>query len=90
MINCHAYFSFLFRTHDCYKIIKVTSSTTTAEVIAKALADFGLTNVKAEEYSLVEVLLISNISYSDRILQPNEHPLQVLREQRKVNYQNQT
>ena len=53
-------FSMLFysdipRTHDCFKVIRVTSSSTTSEVIAKALADFGLQNVKAEKYSLVEV-----------------------------------
>jgi hypothetical protein len=63
----------------------VTSSSTTAEVIAKALADFGLQNVKAEKYSLVEVSLISNVNYTDRILEPNEYPLHVLRQQRKVN-----
>lgn len=73
------------RTHDCFKVIKVTSSSTTSEVIAKALSDFGLTNVNAEKYSLVEVLLISNVNYTDRILEPNEYPLHVLRQQRKVN-----
>jgi hypothetical protein len=77
----------LNRTHDCFKVIRVTSSSTTAEVIAKALADFGLQNVKAEKYSLVEVSLISNVNYNytDRILEPNEYPLHVLRQQRKVN-----
>ena len=65
-------------------MIQVTSSSTTSDVIGKALTDFGLTNVKAEEYSLVEVLLISNINYTDRILEPNEYPLHVLRQQRKV------
>lgn len=54
------------------------------EVIAKALAAFGITNVTAEKYSLVEVLLISNVNYTDRILEPNEYPLHVLRQQRKV------
>ncbi|CAF1274389.1 unnamed protein product [Rotaria sordida] len=73
----------ILKTHDCFKVIKVTSSTTTTEVIAKALADFGLTNVNAEKYSLVEVLLISNVNYTDRILEPNEYPLHVLRQQRK-------
>jgi hypothetical protein len=63
----------------------VTSSSTTSEVIAKALSDFGLNNVNAESYSLVEVLLISNVNYTDRILEPNECPLHVLRQQRKVN-----
>ena len=53
-------------------------------MIAKALSDFGLTNVAAEKYSLVEVLLISNVNYTDRILEPNEYPLNVLRQQRKV------
>lgn len=72
------------RTHDCFKVIKVTSSSTTAEVISKALNDFGLTNVKAEDYLLVEVLLISNVNYRNRVLQTNEFPLQVLREQRRV------
>ena len=62
----------------------MTSSSTTSEVIAKALADFGLHNVKAEKYSLVEVSLISNVNYTDRILEPNEYPLHVLRQQRKV------
>jgi hypothetical protein len=75
---------FCNRTHDCFKVIKVTSSSTTTEVIAKALAEFGLQNVKAEKYSLVEVLLISNVNYTDRILEPNENPLNVLRQQRKV------
>ncbi len=77
----------LNRTHDCFKVIRVTSSSTTTEVIAKALADFGLQNVKAEKYSLVEVSLISNVNYNytDRILEPNEYPLHVLRQQRKVN-----
>ena len=74
----------MYRTHDGFKSIKVTSTTTTAEVIAKALADFGLHNAKAEKYSLVEVLLISNVNYTDRILEPNECPLHVLRQQRKV------
>ncbi len=69
-------------------MIRVTSSTTTSEVIAKALSDFGLTNVTAEKYSLVEVLLISNVNYTDRILEPNEYPLHVLRQQRKVENQN--
>lgn len=77
------YFGF-FRTHDFFKVIRVTSSSTTSEVIAKALADFGLHNVKAEKYSLVEVSLISNVNYTDRILEPNEYPLHVLRQQRKV------
>lgn len=72
------------RTQDDCKVIKVTSSTTTLEVIAKALAAFGITNVTAEKYSLVEVLLISNVNYTDRILEPNEYPLHVLRQQRKV------
>jgi hypothetical protein len=62
----------------------VTSSSTTSNVIAKALSDFGLTNVKAEEYSLVEILLISNANYTDRILEPDEYPLHILRQQRKV------
>ena len=53
-------------------------------MIAKALADFGLHNVKAEKYSLVEVSLISNVNYTDRVLEPNEYPLHVLRQQRKV------
>lgn len=74
---------YLNRTHDYFKVIKITSSTTTSEVIAKALADFGLTNVTAEKYSLVEVCLISNVNYTDRILEPNEYPLHVLRQQRK-------
>jgi len=74
----------LLRTHDGFKTIRVTSSTTTSEVIAKALVDFGLHNVRAEKYSLVEVLLISNVNYTDRILEPNEYPLHVLRQQRKV------
>jgi hypothetical protein len=65
-------------------VIKVTSSSTTPEVIAKALSDFGLNNVNAEEYSLVEVLLISNANYTDRVLEPDEYPLHVLRQQRKV------
>ncbi|CAF3955054.1 unnamed protein product [Rotaria magnacalcarata] len=73
----------ILKTHDCFKVIKVTSSSTTSEVIAKALSDFGLTNVNAEKYSLVEVLLISNVNYTDRILEPNEYPLHVLRQQRK-------
>ncbi|CAF4929352.1 unnamed protein product, partial [Rotaria sp. Silwood1] len=73
----------ILKTHDCFKVIKVTSSSTTTEVIAKALSDFGLTNVNAEKYSLVEVLLISNVNYTDRILEPNEYPLHVLRQQRK-------
>ncbi|CAF4103107.1 unnamed protein product [Rotaria sp. Silwood2] len=73
----------ILKTHDCFKVIKVTSSSTTSEVIAKALLDFGLTNVNAEKYSLVEVLLISNVNYTDRILEPNEYPLHVLRQQRK-------
>ncbi|CAF3422029.1 unnamed protein product [Rotaria sp. Silwood1] len=73
----------ILKTHDCFKVIKVTSSSTTTEVIAKALSDFGLTNVNAEKYSLVEVLLISNVNYTDRILEPNEYPLNVLRQQRK-------
>ncbi|CAF5135720.1 unnamed protein product, partial [Rotaria sp. Silwood1] len=64
----------ILKTHDCFKVIKVTSSSTTTEVIAKALSDFGLTNVNAEKYSLVEVLLISNVNYTDRILKPNEYP----------------
>ena len=55
-------------------------------MIAKALVDFGLTNVNAEKYSLVEVLFISNINFTDRILEPNEYPLHVLQQQRKVNY----
>ncbi len=63
----------------------MTSSTTTSEVIAKALADFGIQNVKPEKYSLVEVSLISNVNYTDRILEPNDYPLHVLRQQRKVN-----
>lgn len=69
-------------------MIKVTSSSTTSEVIGKALMEFGLTNGKAEEYSLVEVLLISNVNYTDRVLEPNEYPLHVLRQQRKVNERN--
>jgi diacylglycerol kinase (ATP) len=73
----------ILKTHDYFKVIKVTSSTTTSEVIAKALSDFGLTNVTAEKYSLAEVLLISNVNYTDRILEPNEYPLNVLRQQRK-------
>jgi hypothetical protein len=77
---------FVNRTHDYFKVIKVTSSTTTSEVIAKALSDFGLTNVTAEKYSLAEVLLISNVNYTDRILEPNEYPLNVLRQQRKVKH----
>lgn len=72
------------RTEDYFKVIKVTSSSTTSEVIAKTLMEFGLNNVKAEEYSLVEVLLISNVNYTDRVLGPNEYPLHVLRQQRKV------
>lgn len=72
------------RTYDGCKVIKVTSSTTTSEVIAKALADFGIQNVSADKYSLVEVLLISNSNFTDRVLQPNEYPLRVLRQQRKV------
>lgn len=78
--------SSIHRTHDCFKVIKVTSSSTTSEVIAKALSDFGLTNVNADKYSLVEVLLISNVNYTDRVLEPNEYPLHVLRQQRKVNH----
>ncbi len=77
-------FIFRNRTHDGFKVIKVTSSSTTSEVIAKALADFGLHNVNAEKYSLVEVLLISNVNYTDRILEHNVYPLHVLRQQRKV------
>jgi hypothetical protein len=65
----------------------VTSSSTTSEVIAKALSDFGLNNVNAESYSLVEVLLISNVNYTDRILESTEYPLHVLRQQRKVKYE---
>lgn len=65
-------------------MIKVTSTSTTSEVIARALADFGIYNVNADKYSLVEVLLISNVNYTDRILEPNECPLNVLRQQRKV------
>lgn len=75
---------FFSRTHDGFKVIKVTSSSTTSEVIARALADFGIQNVNAEKYSLVEVLLISNVNYTDRILEPDECPLHVLRQQRKV------
>jgi hypothetical protein len=67
-------------------VIKVTSSTTTSEVITKALLDFGLTNVTAEKYSLVEVSLISNVNYTDRVLEPNVYPLNVLRQQRKVKH----
>ncbi|CAF1103121.1 unnamed protein product [Adineta steineri] len=73
----------ILKTHDGYKVIKVTSSSTTSEVIAKALADFGIHNANAEKYSLVEVLLISNVNYTDRILEPHEYPLHVLRQQRK-------
>jgi len=73
----------ILKTHNSFKVIKVTSSSTTSEVIARALSDFGLTNVNAEKYSLVEVLLISNVNYTDRILEPNEYPLHVLRQQRK-------
>ena len=57
---------------------------TASEVIAKALADFGLTNIDTDKYWLVEVLLISNVNYTDRILESNEHPFHVLRQQRKV------
>ncbi|CAF0745435.1 unnamed protein product [Adineta steineri] len=73
----------ILKTHDGFKSIRITSANTTLEVIAKALTDFGLHNVSAEKYSLVEVLLISNVNYTDRILEPNEYPLQVLRTQRK-------
>ncbi|UJR14166.1 hypothetical protein I4U23_001161 [Adineta vaga] len=73
----------ILKTHDGFKVIKVTSSSTTSEVIAKALTDFGIRNVNAEKYSLVEVLLISNVNYTDRILEPHEFPLHVLRQQRK-------
>ncbi|CAF1165004.1 unnamed protein product [Rotaria sordida] len=73
----------IIKTHDCFKEIKVTSSSTTSEVIAKALSNFGLTNINAEKYSLVEVLLISSANYTDRILEPDEYPLYVLRRQRK-------
>ncbi|CAF1519685.1 unnamed protein product, partial [Adineta ricciae] len=73
----------ILKTHDGFKVIKVTSTSTTSEVIARALADFGIYNVNADKYSLVEVLLISNVNYTDRILEPNECPLHVLRQQRK-------
>ncbi|CAF1594624.1 unnamed protein product, partial [Adineta ricciae] len=73
----------ILKTHDGFKVIKVTSSSTTSEVIARALADFGIQNVNAEKYSLVEVLLISNVNYTDRILEPDECPIHVLRQQRK-------
>jgi hypothetical protein len=86
LIRCvHWYCRCLSRTHNCFQVIKVTSSSTTSEVIARALVDFGLTNVNADKYSLVEVLLISNVNYTDRILEPDEYPLHVLRQQRKVN-----
>ena len=56
-------------------------------MISKALVDFGLTNVNAEKYSLVEVLFLSIIfNFTDRILESNEYPLHVLQQQRKVNY----
>ena len=78
--------SLLRRTQDGFRSIRVTSSSTTQEVIARALLDFGLHNVNADKYSLVEVLLISNINYTDRILEPDERPLHVLRQQRKVTF----
>lgn len=73
-----------WRTHNSFKSIKVTSTSTTNEVIGKALTDFGMTNVSPEKYSLVEVLLISNVNYTHRVLEPNEYPLHVLRQQRRV------
>ncbi|CAF0882276.1 unnamed protein product [Didymodactylos carnosus] len=77
IVNC--------KTNDCFKTIIIDSETTTREVVRKALDKFGLHGAISESYSLVEVVLISNINYTyaDRVLEEHDHPLSVLRQQRQ-------